>query len=116
MAARVTLGVVMAGCGRIVQGAVAMGETAWQAACVKAGRPQVLHRLPVCWRMSFSVLLVLLTHPHPHPADIETNTLIAQVGTELTAEVNPLEVGLYGAVSLAKGCYIGQETLAKVLR
>ncbi len=37
-----------------------------------------------------------------------------QVGQELTEEVNPLEAGLHGAVSLAKGCYIGQETLAKV--
>lgn len=35
-------------------------------------------------------------------------------GAELTAEYNPLEAGLYGAVSLNKGCYMGQETLAKV--
>ena len=35
-------------------------------------------------------------------------------GTELTDAVNPLEVGLYHAVSLSKGCYVGQETLAKV--
>eukprot|EP00192_Tetraselmis_astigmatica_P005817 CAMPEP_0117671772 /NCGR_PEP_ID=MMETSP0804-20121206/13530_1 /TAXON_ID=1074897 /ORGANISM="Tetraselmis astigmatica, Strain CCMP880" /LENGTH=452 /DNA_ID=CAMNT_0005480291 /DNA_START=414 /DNA_END=1773 /DNA_ORIENTATION=+ len=33
---------------------------------------------------------------------------------ELTDQFNPLEAGLYHAVSLAKGCYIGQETLAKV--
>lgn len=58
------------------KGAVAMGETAWQQACIKAGRPRV--------------------------------------GIELTEAVTPLEAGLYGAVSLAKGCYIGQETLAKV--
>ena len=35
-------------------------------------------------------------------------------GAELTEDYNPLESGLYGAVSLNKGCYIGQETLAKV--
>lgn len=35
-------------------------------------------------------------------------------GRELTEEHTPLEAGLYHAVSLAKGCYIGQETLAKV--
>ena len=35
-------------------------------------------------------------------------------GTELTDAVNPLEAGLYHAVSLSKGCYVGQETLAKV--
>lgn len=35
-------------------------------------------------------------------------------GAELTEQHNPLEAGLYGAVSLNKGCYIGQETLAKL--
>ena len=35
-------------------------------------------------------------------------------GSELTEAVNPLEAGLYHAVSLSKGCYMGQETLAKV--
>lgn len=29
-------------------------------------------------------------------------------GAELTEEFNPLEAGLYHAVSLNKGCYIGQ--------
>jgi folate-binding protein YgfZ len=35
-------------------------------------------------------------------------------GAELTEQYNPLEAGLYHAVSLQKGCYIGQETIAKV--
>ena len=35
-------------------------------------------------------------------------------GTELTEQHIPLEAGLYHAVSLNKGCYMGQETLAKV--
>jgi folate-binding protein YgfZ len=35
---------------------------------------------------------------------------------ELTQDYNPLEAGLYHAVSITKGCYIGQETLAKVGR
>lgn len=39
---------------------------------------------------------------------------VPRPGAELTEAVNPLEAGLYHAVSLAKGCYIGQETLAKV--
>lgn len=38
----------------------------------------------------------------------------AQVGAELTDEVMPLEAGLYSAVSLAKGCYIGQEIISRV--
>lgn len=32
---------------------------------------------------------------------------------ELTTEYNPLEAGLWRAISLSKGCYIGQEVLAK---
>ncbi len=32
---------------------------------------------------------------------------------ELTADYNPLEAGLWQAISLSKGCYIGQEVLAK---
>jgi folate-binding protein YgfZ len=35
-------------------------------------------------------------------------------GAELTEQHNPLEAGLCHAVSLDKGCFIGQETLAKV--
>lgn len=35
-------------------------------------------------------------------------------GAELTEHYNPYEAGLCHAVSVSKGCYIGQETLAKV--
>eukprot|EP00242_Pyramimonas_sp_CCMP2087_P016441 CAMPEP_0198200442 /NCGR_PEP_ID=MMETSP1445-20131203/3454_1 /TAXON_ID=36898 /ORGANISM="Pyramimonas sp., Strain CCMP2087" /LENGTH=503 /DNA_ID=CAMNT_0043870513 /DNA_START=131 /DNA_END=1642 /DNA_ORIENTATION=+ len=35
-------------------------------------------------------------------------------GKELTKEFNVLEAGLYQAASLNKGCYLGQEALAKV--
>jgi len=35
-------------------------------------------------------------------------------GAELTQDYNPLEAGLSHAVSINKGCYIGQETIAKV--
>lgn len=35
-------------------------------------------------------------------------------GAELTADYNPLEAGLWGAVSFDKGCYIGQETIARL--
>lgn len=35
-------------------------------------------------------------------------------GAELVLEYNPLEAGLSQSVSLDKGCYMGQETLAKV--
>jgi aminomethyltransferase len=35
-------------------------------------------------------------------------------GTELSEEVNPLEAGLHGSVSWTKGCYIGQEVVARL--
>jgi tRNA-modifying protein YgfZ len=33
---------------------------------------------------------------------------------ELTEDYNPLEVGLWQTISFAKGCYIGQETIARL--
>jgi tRNA-modifying protein YgfZ len=33
---------------------------------------------------------------------------------ELTEDYNPLEVGLWETISFAKGCYIGQETIARL--
>ncbi len=33
---------------------------------------------------------------------------------ELSEEVNPLEAGLWHTISLSKGCYIGQETIARL--
>lgn len=33
---------------------------------------------------------------------------------ELTEDYNPLEVGLWNAISFNKGCYIGQETIARL--
>jgi folate-binding protein YgfZ len=35
-------------------------------------------------------------------------------GHELTADHNPLEAGLRGAVSFTKGCYVGQEVVARL--
>jgi tRNA-modifying protein YgfZ len=35
-------------------------------------------------------------------------------GAELTADYNPLEVGLWETISFTKGCYIGQETIARL--
>jgi tRNA-modifying protein YgfZ len=33
---------------------------------------------------------------------------------ELTEDINPLEAGLWQTISLGKGCYIGQETIARL--
>lgn len=35
-------------------------------------------------------------------------------GAELDAERNPLEAGLYGSLSFTKGCYLGQEVIARL--
>jgi tRNA-modifying protein YgfZ len=35
-------------------------------------------------------------------------------GKELTEDYNPLEAGLWRTISLSKGCYIGQETIARL--
>ncbi|MEA5418447.1 folate-binding protein [Spirulina sp. CCNP1310] len=35
-------------------------------------------------------------------------------GAELTEQYNPLEAGLWRAISFTKGCYIGQETIARL--
>ena len=35
-------------------------------------------------------------------------------GQELTEEFNPLEAGLIGGIDFAKGCYIGQEVIARL--
>ncbi|MBE9159922.1 folate-binding protein YgfZ [Nodosilinea sp. LEGE 06152] len=35
-------------------------------------------------------------------------------GCELTDDYNPLEAGLWEAISFSKGCYIGQETIARL--
>lgn len=39
---------------------------------------------------------------------------IPESGKELTPAVNPLEAGLHGFVSATKGCYIGQEVIARI--
>jgi tRNA-modifying protein YgfZ len=36
------------------------------------------------------------------------------VDRELTSDYNPLEVGLWQTISFTKGCYIGQETIARL--
>lgn len=39
---------------------------------------------------------------------------IPRYGAEIDESVTPLEAGLYGAVDFDKGCYIGQEVIAKM--
>lgn len=39
---------------------------------------------------------------------------IPAVGREITSEVNPLEAGLINLISMTKGCYLGQEVIARI--
>jgi folate-binding protein YgfZ len=51
------------------------------------------------------------------PAEIEALRVrsgIPGVPNEINEETNPWEVGLDEAISLAKGCYIGQEVIARI--
>lgn len=60
----------------IDNGAVPLGENAWEALRIRQGRPMPGH--------------------------------------ELTDDFNPLEAGLWHTISFDKGCYIGQETIARL--
>ena len=56
--------------------------------------------------------------PDPvHEADFDAWRIargLPRVGFELTADANPLECGAAAAVSFTKGCYIGQEVIARL--
>ena len=39
---------------------------------------------------------------------------IPALGKEITEKTNPLEIGAIGAIDFAKGCYIGQEVIARL--
>ena len=45
---------------------------------------------------------------------LRVETGIPQSGKEITDQVNPLEAGLARYVSFTKGCYIGQEVIARI--
>lgn len=47
-----------------------------------------------------------------HEARVECG--VPAMGHELTLDYNPLEAGLWHCVSFDKGCYIGQETIARL--
>jgi folate-binding protein YgfZ len=52
-----------------------------------------------------------------HPDEMETLRILAgepAYGHELTDRFNPLEVGLRNAVNFTKGCYVGQEVIARL--
>jgi len=45
---------------------------------------------------------------------VRVNVGVPEFGTELGEPYNPLEAGLIGSVDFAKGCYIGQEVIARL--
>ena len=50
----------------------------------------------------------------PYGINCASRQGVPQPGTELTEDYNPLEAGLWHAISFDKGCYIGQETIARL--
>ncbi|PZU95883.1 MAG: folate-binding protein [Cyanobium sp.] len=71
---------------------------------------------------------ILLTADQPAPAWLEALPVLSRLDqqrwrlqqglpqepTEINEDLNPFELGLAERVSLSKGCYVGQETLAKL--
>ena len=45
---------------------------------------------------------------------VRVNVGVPELGPELGEPYNPLEAGLIGSVDFAKGCYIGQEVIARL--
>jgi len=56
--------------------------------------------------------LPTLTSDHLSCWQIEAG--VPEFGTELTLDYIPLEAGLWSAISFAKGCYVGQEIIARM--
>ena len=72
--------------------ATAGAMTVWQALCAAGARP--------AGSLLFNALRIRAGRPAP--------------GSELTADYIPLELGLWDEVSFSKGCYTGQEIIARM--
>ena len=68
-----------------------------------------------------AILRKLLTAPGARQLDLETLNLlrieagIPVWGAELTESVIPLEANLSSAINQSKGCYLGQEVIARII-
>jgi folate-binding protein YgfZ len=102
-----------------VEGAPSVEAGKWQALEGEAAAgwwlgtapPQLLlpaAAAPPAWLEALPVL---------QPLEVERWRLLQGIPAapgEINEEVNPFELGLAGRVSLSKGCYVGQETLARL--
>jgi folate-binding protein YgfZ len=59
-------------------------------------------------------LAALAPLPEPERQMRRITLGLPAAGAEINEETNPFELGLADRVSLAKGCYVGQETLARL--
>ncbi|WIA22427.1 hypothetical protein OEZ85_004730 [Tetradesmus obliquus] len=84
------------------KGSVPMGEADWERARITQGRPSAAEATGCVPMGEADWERARVTQGRP------------AAGSELTQDFNPYEAGLCHAVSLDKGCYIGQETLAKL--
>jgi folate-binding protein YgfZ len=97
---------------------------------IAAGQWQPLEGEPAAgWWLGTAPLQLLLTSasaalpawleaiPVLQPLQVERWRLLQGIPAapgEINEEMNPFELGLAGRVSLSKGCYVGQETLARL--
>lgn len=58
--------------------------------------------------------LGMQAHDESHWEEERIHRGIPKMGQDVTKENNPLEAGLWNQVSFEKGCYIGQETIARL--
>ncbi len=60
------------------------------------------------------VLSVFPEHAHDVYDVLRTISLVPETGHEIMDTYNPLEIGLLNEISFTKGCYIGQEVIARL--
>ncbi len=89
---RIACGSGLSGIGYTAIADVADGAVLWQALVAAGAVP--------CGEQSWEQLRIHDGRPTP--------------GAELTEDYNPLEAGLWHTISFDKGCYIGQETIARL--
>jgi tRNA-modifying protein YgfZ len=85
---------VARGCGLNLPGFTLICEASAKAAVIET------LGLPICDEPLWERLRIIQGRPMP--------------GQELTEDYNPLEAGLWQTISFVKGCYIGQETIARL--
>ena len=94
--------------------------TGWEAIAVSRPHGALPCRLLIVSADATDAIIGTLSQEGAHPAsDEEWESLRVAAGapafgTEMGEPYNPLEAGLIGAIDFTKGCYIGQEVIARL--